>query len=156
MGQCVNEEDEPYIIQHGGNNKTYCSKNDVRAVIQSVIGNSVNLSTLIGSGASLPAIDLMGTTFKKYRESIKTSGDPLSSVLENRIAQICKHHSNYTSEDFGDIEFLLSWLQYRIDGDTDNCEEDQKLFDDLKKSLSHPLLELIKKEQNLTKPMIII
>lgn len=126
------EKGKSFIIQRGGDNKVYKSREEIRDFVQTIIGNSVNLSTLIGSGASLPAIPLMGSTFKEYRKNIKKEKPDLSKILEDRLNKICQKHTSYELDKFKNIEFLLSWLQYRIDGDADTCNEDQQLFIDLK------------------------
>lgn len=132
MNKSDNDEEKTYVIERGGSDKKSCKKDEVRRLIQNVIGNSVNLLTLIGSGASLPAINLMGNTFKKYRKNLKNEDPKLSEHLEKSIETICKNHKRYDAKKFDNIEFFLSWLKYRIDGDADTSKMDEKLFVDIK------------------------
>lgn len=141
-----------YYVERGAiNDPKQYSKQEIRILVQSVLANSVNLSTLIGSGASLPAVPLMGTIFQKYRDSLKnvpgepskTGGkDPLDCKIEDYLGKIADDNEVPSSEDsdvdssihtteikdFKDIEGFLSWLDYRIKGGVDGAKDDITLY----------------------------
>jgi hypothetical protein len=126
-------KEDHYIVRRG----TKCesrTKLEIRSMVQSVLSASVNLSTLIGSGASLPAVPLMGTTFTNFRDELRE--DPakkdLCKWLEDRVNILCRKLSLNDASKFTDIEYFLSWLSYRIDGDVADSEQDKKIFDELK------------------------
>lgn len=131
MNKSDNDEAKTYVIERGGSEKKFYNKDEVRVMIQNVIANSVNLSTLIGSGASTPAIKLMGKTFNDYKNNTRKNST-MSKTLKKSIERICETHPEYKKDKFNDIEFFLSWLQYRIDGDAEDKDDCQKLFNDIK------------------------
>lgn len=64
MPDTVNQKKGDFVIRRGGSEDTR-TKREIRDFVQSILRRAVNISTLIGSGASLNAIPLMGTTLKK-------------------------------------------------------------------------------------------
>ena len=128
-----------YNVERGGFNKSeHYSKQQIRILVQSVLANSVNLSTLIGSGASMPTVPLMGSVFSDYRKSLKDQG---KTNLDRKIEGFLKKRAsdNQTTlsesidagsgglkkeiENFKDIEPFLSWLDYRVLGGVDEKED---------------------------------
>lgn len=128
----IAEENKDFFIKHGGNEPEISTREDIRKMIQKTISRSVNLITLIGSGASLPAIPLMSKTFEKFRENLDDAA--LKKHLEYCIKSICDNHNQIypNPAKFNDIEFLLSWLQHRIEGDAESAALDNRLFKKLK------------------------
>lgn len=142
-----------FFVSRGSldNTETY-TKTQVRSMVQAVLSDSVNLSTFIGSGASVPEVPLMGKSFSNFRQSYKDK-----DALDTKICEFLKmspsSDSNSVKEDkpnndksdelkgFKDIESFLSWLDYRIKGNADDSGKDRRLFDDI----VHDLISSIKK-----------
>ncbi|MGL5173052.1 MAG: hypothetical protein ACRC75_04300, partial [Olsenella sp.] len=57
VGDCVKE---PRFIFQRGSVRKEADSSDVRCIVQDILSRSLNLATLVGSGASTPAIPLMG------------------------------------------------------------------------------------------------
>ncbi|WEV74496.1 SIR2 family protein [Bifidobacterium sp. ESL0798] len=106
---------------------------EIRNLVQNVLRVSVNVSTLLGSGASTPAIPLMGQTFKEFRTKLK-EGDhlfesslkeipSLPTTVETYISQLC---DDGKPEDYGDIESFLSMIRSRIDGGVEETKKEDK------------------------------
>lgn len=145
-----------YNVERGGFNKSeHYSKQQVRILVQSVLANSVNLSTLIGSGASMPTVPLMGSVFSEYRDSLegedKTSLDKkIEEFLKKRASDNQTTLSESTdanseevkkeSENFKDIEPFLSWLDYRVLGGVDEAK-DSALYKSIVTSLLKKIRE---------------
>lgn len=145
-----------YNVERGGFNKSeHYSKQQVRILVQSVLANSVNLSTLIGSGASMPTVPLMGRVFSEYRDSLegedKTSLDKkIEEFLKKRASDNQTTLSESTdanseevkkeSENFKDIEPFLSWLDYRVLGGVDEAK-DSALYKSIVTSLLKKIRE---------------
>lgn len=142
------KEDKEFFIKRGGNEPEISTRIDIRKMIQRTISRSVNLITLIGSGASLPAIPLMGNTFIKIRENL--GDDELKNHLEHCVKSICSNHNQIYNdqEKFNDIEFLLSWLQHRIEGDAENANLDNRLFEKLKTTFIQSVKSSNKKDED--------
>lgn len=134
-----------YCISRGG--EVFCDydRNKMRKRVQNVLEKSLNLSTLIGSGASLPSIPLMGDIFSKFREEIREEQgcEDGETIVDTYINNICKHYSKYKGKekDFSDIEFFLSWLQSRIEGNLEDDTTDEQLS----KRLQEKLIQAVKK-----------
>lgn len=139
-----NEDEFDFYVKRGGNDAEGFTREEVRKMVQKVLGYSVNLITLIGSGASLPAVPLMGNTFSRIRENLKSEDDGsienkyLSKTLEDSIKEICnKKFTDEAKKDvydsYNDIEDFLSWLKYRIDGGFDDKGKYNNLYNYVKK-----------------------
>lgn len=151
-----------YNVERGGFNKSeHYSKQQIRILVQSVLANSVNLSTLIGSGASMPTVPLMGRVFSDYRKS--KEGDD-KKKLDHKIETFLKQKDrdsqttlskstdtgsrelNKEIENFKDIEPFLSWLDYRVLGGVDEVE-DSDLYKEIVAFLLKKIREGDEKEQ---------
>lgn len=91
----MNSEDKfDFYVKRGGDNPEGLTREEVRKMIQKVLGYSLNLITLIGSGASLPAVPLMSTTFSNIRNELKNQEDDKSKkmydTLEDSVKKICQ------------------------------------------------------------------
>lgn len=116
------------------------SKVQIRALIQTVLANSVNLATLIGSGASSPAIPLMSQIFQDFRgEKDQDTKDELDDrirlFLDNSEDNGTRTTAGSPIETFGDIESFLSWLDYRVKGNLKGSDNDYTIFHDIEKYL---------------------
>lgn len=56
----------------------------------------------------------------------------MSKVLDRYIESICSRHDLGTPEEFANIELLMSWLQSRIEGSTEEDEVDKSIFQMIK------------------------
>lgn len=121
-----NTEDRcSYIIQRGvTDNRKTVNAAEARRFVQSVLSKSLKLSTLIGSGASNPAVPLMGETFNKLRGDLKGEDPAVSKLLEERITKLAARDGIDPAE-YSDIEELLSWVSLRIEGAFDNADDDR-------------------------------
>ena len=126
-----------YCISRGGEIFHDCDKDMMRKKVQNVLEKSVNLSTLIGSGASWPSIPLMGNIFSDFREEIaKEQGrEDGKSIVDDYIENICQYYPKYEYKEFKDIEFFLSWLQNRIEGNLGDSTTDERLSKRLQEKL---------------------
>ena len=89
------------------------SLNKLRSYFQNLLSSRINFSLLIGSGASLPAIELMGTTFNNLKHDV---GD--GTVTQKRQFKECfnKYLKLFSSSaDIDNIEDYLSWLNSNLD-----------------------------------------
>ena len=80
----MDDQEANYVIERGPERKGV-DEQQIRQLAFSFMDRSVNLSLLIGSGASTPAIPLMGATFKSIREEIKRADADTSEVLDQYI-----------------------------------------------------------------------
>lgn len=116
------------------------SKVQIRALVQTVIANSVNLATLIGSGASSPAIPLMSQIFQDFR---RRQNQDTKDELDDKIRLFLANSENSGTrtivssniEKFGDIESFLSWLDYRVKGNLKGSKSDDAMFHNIEKYL---------------------
>lgn len=127
----MDEQTEIYVIKRGANQQK-ASEQKIKQLAHSFMDRAVNLSLLIGSGASTPAIPLMSATFDSIKQKIVENDSNMSEQLDRYIESICKRNNLGTPEKFSNIELLMSWLQSRIEGSTDECEIDNKIFTELK------------------------
>lgn len=151
-----------YNVERGGYNKSeHYSKQQIRILVQSVLANSVNLSMLIGSGASMPTVPLMGSVFSEYRKSLngeekenldKKIGEFLNKRDNDNRATLSKSTDTNSKkltkeiENFTAIEPFLSWLDYRVLGGV-NEAEDSSLYKSIVASLLNEIREGDAKEQ---------
>lgn len=151
-----------YNVERGGYNKSeHYSKQQIRILVQSVLANSVNLSMLIGSGASMPTVPLMGSVFSEYRKSLngeekenldKKIGEFLNKRDNDNQATLSKSTDTNSKkltkeiENFTAIEPFLSWLDYRVLGGV-NEAEDSSLYKSIVASLLNEIREGDAKEQ---------
>jgi len=70
-------EESTYIVKRGRGCKEE-SFHDIRESSQKLLSTSLNISTLIGSGASVPGIPLMGSTFEKLKGLTRQRNHPRS------------------------------------------------------------------------------
>lgn len=127
----MDSQDANYIIKCGPERKDV-DETQLRQFASSFLNRAVNLSLLIGSGASTPAIPLMGATFESIKKKISQSDTGMETTLNQYIESICARYDLGAAEEFKNIEFLMSWLQSRIDGATDENESDREIFQTLK------------------------
>lgn len=132
-----------YCISRGGEIFQDCDKDMMRKKVQNVLEKSVNLSTLIGSGASLPSIPLMGDIFSDFRREIEEEQgcEKGKTIVDDYIKNICQYYPKYKNKEFKDIEFFLSWLQSRIDGNLGDGTTDEQLSERLKEKLINSVKE---------------
>lgn len=84
------QEESPtslFILQRGATRREV-NASEARHFVQGILSRSINLATLIGSGASTPAIPLMGETFRNMRADLKLKDPELSTLLESRITKL--------------------------------------------------------------------
>lgn len=115
-------KDAKYTIHRGikGDEKT---GKEVRDFIQRLLERSINVSTLIGSGASYPAIPLMSMTFDEFCKELENSSSQ-NKKFEALLTTI-KKQQGLDIKATQDIESFLSWLGHRHDGGVDNKTEQQ-------------------------------
>ncbi|USS90795.1 SIR2 family protein [Fructilactobacillus carniphilus] len=89
-------------------------EDDIKNYLKNFLSSNVNFNVLIGSGASLPAINTMGRTFN----DIKTSGQ-YTDELSDLKKKYTKSYLGKNDENFENIELFLSWLGNRINGADD-------------------------------------
>ena len=151
-----------YNVERGGFNKSeHYSKQQIRILVQSVLANSVNLSMLIGSGASMPTVPLMGSVFSEYRKSLKgKEKENLDKKIEEFLNKRADDNQVTLSkstdmnskeltkkiENFKDIESFLSWLDYRVLGGV-NDAEDRTLYNSIVATLLNKIRDGDAKEQ---------
>ncbi|HEY4600223.1 MAG TPA: SIR2 family protein [Cerasibacillus sp.] len=100
---------------------------------------SQNLNFLIGSGCSLPAVSLMGDTFKKLREQyfkLETSCDGNDKEASNEEEKLDKEYLGDFVEG-KDIEAYLNWLNHAMQfhKEGEDYKEYEKAFNIVKKGL---------------------
>lgn len=127
----VDNQETNYVIKRGPETID-ADGEQIRQFVSSFLDRAVSLSLLIGSGASTPAIPLMGATFKSVKEKIKQRDASMSETLDQYIESICARYNLGAAEEFADIELLMSWLHSRIEGSTDENEVDNSIFQMLK------------------------
>lgn len=129
------QEESPtslFILQRGATRREV-NASEARHFVQGILSRSINLATLIGSGASTPAIPLMGETFRNMRADLKLKDPELSTLLESRITKIARR-DNEDPAKYSNIENLLSWLSQRIEGSLDSADEDKRVSDAVRKA----------------------
>ncbi len=103
------QEESPtslFILQRGATRREV-NASEARHFVQGILSRSINLATLIGSGASTPAIPLMGETFRNMRADLKLKDPELSTLLlESRITKIARR-DNEDPAKYSNIENLL-------------------------------------------------
>lgn len=124
MPDTVNQKKGDFVIRRGGSEDTR-TKREIRDFVQSILRRAVNISTLIGSGASLNAIPLMGTTLKKYcNEKKEDKNGKRLEEIRNEIAE-----TDVARKD--DIEFIFSTIEQKINGGAAKKKENESLRRDL-------------------------
>jgi len=98
---------DEYTFRRGANTKQV-SIDGLRKSFQGLLSTSLNISTLIGSGASVPAIPLMGATFERMKKA-GNKDERVKSLKEmvEKYAQSC----NVLENEVNNIEDFLSWLE---------------------------------------------
>ena len=99
-------EESSYIVKRGRGFKEE-SFQDIRESFQKLLSTSLNISTLIGSGASVPGIPLMGSTFDRLKGA--DGGTRQSQNLLSVLARYEKAREIPTGT-ANNIEDFLSWL----------------------------------------------
>lgn len=112
---------------HQGTREEPLSGGEVRAFVQEILSRSVNLATLLGSGASTPAIGLMKATFTGIEADLKSSDPELFDLLTKKVDQYCDLRGGNPAQ-FSDIEAFLSWLDHRVAGDADQDGSSERVF----------------------------
>lgn len=99
-------EDSSYIVKRGRGCKAE-SFQDIRESFQKLLSTSLNISTLIGSGASVPGIPLMGSTFDKLK-----GADDGTRSSQNLLSVLAKYEKarEIPTGTANNIEDFLSWL----------------------------------------------
>lgn len=127
------ESSKPLFTLQRGATRREVNAVEARHFVQGILSRSINLATLIGSGASTPAIPLMGETFRNLRADLKLNDPDLSILLESRITKIaCR--DNEDPAKYSNIENLLSWLSQRIEGSLDSADDDKRVSDAVRKA----------------------
>ena len=96
-----------YIFRRGTSTEQ-ASLDDLRMSFQGLLSTSLNISTLIGSGASAPAIPLMGSTFAEMK---KASDEDKSVKSLNKLVAKYAQSNNISIDQVNNIEDFLSWLE---------------------------------------------
>ena len=117
-------QEEKFIIRRGGEEDVK-TKNQVRNFVQLILQRSVNISTLIGSGASCAAIPLMSTTLKEYCKNRKATDNG------KRLKEIQKEIGE---ENANDIELIFTKIEQKISGGAAEEERNKNLKKDLMKT----------------------
>jgi hypothetical protein len=102
----MSAEESSYIVKRGRGCKEEPFQ-DIRESFQKLLSTSLNISTLIGSGASVPGIPLMGSTFDKLKGA--DGGTRSSQNLLSVLAMYEKAREIPTGA-ANNIEDFLSWL----------------------------------------------
>ena len=127
----MDDQETNYVIKRGPERKGV-DEQQIRQLAFSFMDRSVNLSLLIGSAASTPAIPLMGATFQSIKEEMERFDVGMSEVLDRYVKSICARYDLGAPEEFTNIELLMSWLQSRIEGNTEENEVDKNIFQMIK------------------------
>lgn len=118
------------IIQGGlSNHARKVTFDQLKSYLQPILSEKIHINFLIGSGSSLPAIPVMGTTFSDYKKSHK------DDEKFNKILKL--YHERYSNEaDLNNIELFLSWLANRVNGlSQSELGIEKKVKDELTKTL---------------------
>ncbi|QEA57756.1 hypothetical protein FGL75_07650 [Weissella hellenica] len=107
------ENQKKYIIIHG-QEKIKSDSDDITKYIQPMLTANINLNVLLGSGASIPSIPIMGQTFEEYKEDLV--GTPYEENLNNLVAKYVETPIGKEDKSIKNIELFLSWLSSRIEG----------------------------------------
>lgn len=112
MGEDVLNNTDKYLLYQGEDRKEINSERITKLLNEYLTAN-VNLSILLGSGASILSIPIMGNTFRAYKEMLTgTKKDNLDYLMSRyKETQIGK-----TDPKVENIELFLSWLSSRIEG----------------------------------------
>lgn len=79
------QEESPtslFILQRGATRREV-NASEARHFVQGILSRSINLATLIGSGASTPAIPLMGETFRNMRADLNSARKNLAGYTKS-------------------------------------------------------------------------
>jgi len=60
---------KPYVRQSGGLSLVYSDMEDISKYMKNSLTSKTNLNVLLGSGSSLPAIPVMGSTFEDFKKN---------------------------------------------------------------------------------------
>lgn len=127
-------EESTYIVKRGRGCKEE-SFHDIRESFQKLLSTSLNISTLIGSGASVPGIPLMGSTFEKLKgadEATKSSQKLLSVLTKYEKARGIPAGAANNIEDF--LSWLNSYLE--VQPRSRKCRSVRKyVLDEFRKSI---------------------
>lgn len=126
MSDVNKPQEEKFIIRRGGAEDVK-TKEQIRDFVQLILQRSVNISTLIGSGASLDAIPLMKTTLEEYCKNKKGTD-------KGRRLEVIKREISRDGKDENDIELIFTRIEQKISGGTTEKEENKKLKKDLMKT----------------------
>ncbi|WP_407890151.1 SIR2 family protein [Levilactobacillus sp. N40-8-2] len=138
------------IIQGGlSNHAREVTFDQLKSYLQPILSEKIHINFLIGSGSSLPAIPIMGTTFSDYKKSHKNDGE-FNNILKLYYEK-CSNEA-----DLNNIELFLSWLANRVNGlSQSELGTEQKIKDELTKTLIDSItkgyLKEIKKTNRGTK-----
>lgn len=97
-----------YLIHRGGREGEERAFEEVRTLIQGMLQGAVNLSTLIGSGASADVIPTMGKIYESYEEKVKGSGAAEHQAFSKMVEACCAAMGMPSSSI--NLETLLTWL----------------------------------------------
>ena len=103
-----------------------------------MLERSVNTSTLVGSGASYPAILLMSATFDEFCKELESDETQRNKLDE--LLNIINNQKGVNVVATHDIEPFLSWLGYRHEGGVDNSIQMIDVLDQRKgrRRTAHP------------------
>lgn len=132
-------QEEKFIMRRGSE-KDVKTKNQVRDFVQLILQRSVNISTLVGSGASCAAIPLMSTTLEEYCEEKKKTDN--GKRLEEIRKEIRKENKNEK-----DIELIFTKIEQKINGGASGKEGDENLKRDLMKNFIQSIYSGYSEEQ---------
>lgn len=134
------ENQKKYIIIHG-QEKIKSDSDDITKYIQPMLTANINLNVLLGSGASIPSIPIMGQTFEEYKEDLV--GTPYEENLNNLVAKYVETPIGKEDKSIKNIELFLSWLSSRIEGMSESELSNHEVM--IKKNLIEKLLKSVHK-----------
>lgn len=133
--------DQRFTIRRGGSITENKTRDEIRNFVQSILQRSVNISTLIGSGASKDAIPLMSTTLHTYSEDNEAHEDNgTAETLESIQEELGKEKDN--------IEEIFTLLGQKIEANADPDELYKTLRDDLLKAFLDSIYSAYEKTNN--------
>lgn len=134
-------KDQRFTIRRGGSITENKTRDEIRNFVQSILQRSVNISTLIGSGASKDAIPLMSTTLHTYSEDNEAHEDNgTAETLESIQEELGKEKDN--------IEEIFTLLGQKIEANADPDELYKTLRDDLLKAFLDSIYSAYEKTNN--------
>lgn len=139
-------KDQRFTIRRGGSITENKTRDEIRNFVQSILQRSVNISTLIGSGASINAIPLMGKTLEDYKTKHPADGkNSLGNTLDLIQNEIEKKKDKSEKDN---IEEIFTLLGQKIEANADPDELYKTLRSDLLIAFLHSIYSAYEKEND--------